>query len=227
MDERLAKLFQHTVDEYIRTGEPVGSSALVTRYRLDVSPATVRNWFAELDEEGLLTQAHTSGGRLPTERGFKLYIERFVAPRPASKREREVMGRVVETKDARSIKLLARTLSDLSGLAAFVGFRSRDTFYTGLSQLFGQPEFQNWQHVVSLSDVLDHLDEALEELGRERFTPPQIKLGSTCPFGPVCGTVLLSTPDGILGLLGPVRMDYQHALSLMLGAEEVLGPRNT
>lgn len=222
MDERLAKLFQHTVDEYIATGEPVGSSALVERYHLDVSPATVRNWFAELDAAGLLTQAHTSGGRLPTERGFQLYTERFVTPRPATKREREVMHRVVEGKDARSVKLLARTISNLSGLAAFVGFRTHDTFYTGLSQLFGQPEFKNWQHVVSLSDILDHLDEALEELGRERFSPPLIRLGSACPFGPVCGTVLLSTANGIMGLLGPVRMDYQHALSLMVTAEELL-----
>ena len=71
MDERRSSLFQAIVEEYIASAQPVGSQALVSRYNLEVSPATVRNWCAELEEEGLLMQPHTSGGRIPTEQGFQ------------------------------------------------------------------------------------------------------------------------------------------------------------
>ena len=224
MDDRLTKLLQVAVDEYILTAEPVGSQYLVERYHLTVSPATVRHWFVALEEAGYLTQPHTSGGRIPTEEGFRLYTELFVKSRPASKRERELLDRAsrVPCEDGRQLKGVAKALAEVSNQSTFVGLLQADTYYTGLTQLFSQPEFKNWKQVVSLTEVLDHLDETLDILRRQRYPEPKIMLGKNCPFGVICGSVVLSINDEIIGILGPLRMNYQHAFSLLLTAKQLL-----
>lgn len=224
MDERLSDLLRIVVEEYVAAAEPVGSQHLVSRYRLEVSPATVRNWFSELEEGGYLTQPHTSGGRIPTEKGYRTYIERFVRPKPAAKRERDALQKTAEAAadGERQWKSVAKHLAELSGLALIVGLNEADTFYTGLSQLFSQPEFKDWQRMVSMTEVLDRLDETLNTLRRQKLQGAQILIGRECPFGPGCGSVVISTDDGLIGILGPLRMDYQYALSLMTSVSEVL-----
>ena len=224
MEPRLSHLLRILVDEFISTAEPVGSQSLVDRYRLDVSPATVRNWFSELEEEGFVMQPHTSGGRIPTELGFRTYVSLFVQPKPVSKRDHDqlVKAATIPSDDGRRLKAVSKMLAELSGQACVAGLNEADTFYTGLSQLFTHPEFQNWQRVVSLTEVLDHLDEALLGLRRQRFDIPKVFIGRECPFGPICGTVMVSTGDGLIGILGPMRMDYQYTFSLMQTALEIL-----
>ena len=73
--ERRRRLLQHIVDEYVRSAQPVGSNALVDRYKLGVSSATVRNDMAALEEEGYIAQPHTSAGRVPTDAGYRYYVE--------------------------------------------------------------------------------------------------------------------------------------------------------
>lgn len=218
MEERFSKLFRAITEEYIATAQPVGSQTLVERYRLDVSPATVRNWCVELEEAGYLAQPHTSGGRIPTEQGFREYIARFVEKKPIAKRERDVLEKaaLVPEEDGRRIKGVAKILADLSHEAVVVGLAEMDTYYTGLSYLFAQPEFKTWQRVVSLSEVLDRLDEALHSLRRVSLDEPKILLGQECPFGPACSSILVSLPNGsTIGILGPLRMDYQQTMSLI------------
>src|SRR5213076_2251386 len=74
-DRRLAVL-RAIVQDYVATEEPVGSKALVERHGLGVSPATVRNDMAALEDEGLITQPHTSAGRVPTDKGYRLFVDR-------------------------------------------------------------------------------------------------------------------------------------------------------
>src|ERR1051326_152427 len=73
LSERQRRILRLVVEEYVTTGQPVGSKGLVERGDVDVSPSTVRNEFAALEEQGLLTHPHTSAGRVPTERGYRLY----------------------------------------------------------------------------------------------------------------------------------------------------------
>lgn len=224
MDERHATLLQAIVEEYIASAQPVGSQSLVSRYNLEVSPATVRNWCAELEAEGLLMQPHTSGGRIPTELGFQTYVTRFVVPKPCPKRERELFERVytAEVDPERRLKVLAKSLAETSELAVVAAIGEADTYYTGLSTLFSQPEFRDWQRVVSLTEVLDRLDEALLKTRTLRLEEPRILLGAECPFGQACGTVLLSVGSSMIGVLGPMRMEYQTVYRLMLGVRDII-----
>ncbi len=85
LDLRSQAILRAVIEEYVTTATPVGSQALVDRYRLGVSSATVRAILAELESAGLLTHPHTSAGRVPTERGYRYYVE-SMAERPRSRR---------------------------------------------------------------------------------------------------------------------------------------------
>ncbi len=225
MDTRLHTVFRLAVEDYISTGNPIGSQYLVERYKLDMSPATIRNWFADLEEAGYLMQPHTSGGRVPTEEGFRHYAQTCVTPKPLSKRQHALLEQAIGssvTRDTRW-KVAAKALAEQASLAALVGLARHETFYTGLSQLFSQPEFQNWKHVVSLSEVLDRLDDALVRVRSTSYSEPVILVGRECPFGAMCSTVMLTIDDTWIALLGPQRMDYQTAYSSLSTLKQLYG----
>src|SRR4051794_24162523 len=90
-DRRLAVL-RAIVEDYVSTEEPVGSKALVDRHQLGVSPATVRNDMAVLEEEGLIAQPHTSAGRVPTDKGYRLFVDRLTTVKPMSAAERRAIA---------------------------------------------------------------------------------------------------------------------------------------
>jgi transcriptional regulator of heat shock response len=120
------------------------------------------------------------------------------------------------------MKNLGKALAELSGGAALISSDNTDTFYTGLSQLFAQPEFQDMKRVMSVTDVLDHLDEVLHLLRRAHAPSPQVLLGNESPFGPGSGMIVASNNNTMIGILGPVRMDYQSAMSLLSSALNLL-----
>ena len=78
LDERKARLLRAVVHEFIYTEKPVGSKSLTERYSLGVSPATIRNELAVLEENGLLAHPHTSAGRVPTDRGYRYYVDELL-----------------------------------------------------------------------------------------------------------------------------------------------------
>ncbi len=90
-DRRLAVL-RAIVEDYVATEEPVGSRALVERHGLNVSPATIRNDMAALEEEGYLAQPHTSAGRVPTDKGYRLFVDRLTTVKPMSSAERRAIA---------------------------------------------------------------------------------------------------------------------------------------
>jgi len=114
LDDRKLAILRAIVTDYVSMREPVGSKALVERYHLDVSPATVRNDMAVLEEEGYITQPHTSAGRIPTDKGYRLFVDRLGAVKPLSAAERRAietfMAGALDVDDVvrRTVRLLAQ-----------------------------------------------------------------------------------------------------------------------
>ncbi len=111
-DRRLAVL-RAIVEDYVRTREPVGSKAVVERYSLGVSPATIRNDMASLEEEGYIAQPHTSAGRIPTDKGYRLFVDRLSSVKPLSTAEKRaiqtLLDGAIDLDDVvdRTVRLLA------------------------------------------------------------------------------------------------------------------------
>jgi len=114
LDDRKLEVLRAIVEDYVATHEPVGSKALVERHALGVSPATVRNDMAVLEDEGYIRQPHTSAGRVPTDRGYRLFVDRLSKVKPLSPAERRAIERflvgAVDLDDVvhRSVRLLAQ-----------------------------------------------------------------------------------------------------------------------
>src|SRR5918996_6637830 len=96
VEDRKLEVLRAIVEDYVSTREPVGSKALVDRHQLGVSPATVRNDMAALEEEGLIAQPHTSAGRIPTDKGYRLFVDRLSQVKPLSPAERRAIITLLE-----------------------------------------------------------------------------------------------------------------------------------
>ena len=114
LDDRKLDVLKAIVTDYVASREPVGSKALVERHKLDVSAATVRNDMAVLEEEGYIMQPHTSAGRIPTDKGYRLFVDRLAQIKPLSTAERNAfsafMNGTADVDDlvARTVRLLAQ-----------------------------------------------------------------------------------------------------------------------
>ena len=113
-DERRLEVLRAIVQDYVSSNDPVGSKALAERHDLGVSPATIRNDMAVLEEQGYITQPHTSAGRVPTDKGYRLFVDKLSAVKPLSVAERRAIERfldgAVDLHDvlSRSVRLLAQ-----------------------------------------------------------------------------------------------------------------------
>jgi heat-inducible transcriptional repressor len=114
VEDRKLAVLRAIVEDYVATQEPVGSKALVERHQLGVSPATVRNDMAALEEEGLIAQPHTSAGRIPTDKGYRFFVDRLTSLKPMSAAEKRAISGFLEGAHdlddvvQRSVRLLAQ-----------------------------------------------------------------------------------------------------------------------
>ncbi len=121
LDPRSAAVLREIVEQYVATGEPVGSRTLSRRLPVALSPATIRNVMSDLTEAGLLFAPHTSAGRLPTERGLRLFVDGLLQTGSLPEEEQEAIGRALEARGRSLEDTLAETSTVLAGLAGAAG----------------------------------------------------------------------------------------------------------
>lgn len=125
-DERRLEVLRAIVEDFVSTSEPVGSKSLAQRHQLGVSPATIRNDMAALEEEGLIAQPHTSAGRVPTDKGYRLFVDRLATIRPLSSAERRAihsfLDDAIDLDDV--VVRTVRLLSQLTHQVALVQYPS-------------------------------------------------------------------------------------------------------
>lgn len=223
--ERRNALLSAIIKEHVLSGQTVASKAIVDKYHFSLSPATVRNEMVELENEGYIYQPHTSAGRIPTEKGWKFYIENFLKDIELSNQEKSTLDHILKHQGLSyevMIKNVAKGLAELSRDAVFVGFSPDNFYYTGLSQLFRQPEFQRLDLVCHVTDIVDHFDEVIKNFFDDvaGSTETKILVGTNNPFGKECSSIVSSYPigkdkHGVFGVLGPMRMNYENNLALV------------
>lgn len=220
IDARKEQILALVVREYIRTAVPVGSKHLENA--CGFSAATIRNEMAALTDIGYLMQPHTSAGRVPTEAAYRYYIEYSLAESKPDMRDfQAVMGQ--RDTEMEKLRHMARLLAQKAGGSVFVSTPD-DIYLTGLSFLFGQPEFHSPALVQDVSQALDALEEHMTELMRRAPEPVTVLVGSENPFHEHCATMMLRTGHGdvVIGILGPLRMDYDRVMPLLNGIRKLM-----
>ena len=226
LDSRAELILKLLIEDYIRTAQPVGSKYLNEQYQLGVSDATVRSELATLEAEGFLRSPHTSAGRIPTEAAYVYYLshlrdKKFVL-------EGSTLQSATHEKDTElALKHLAKKLVEISGETAIVAIDPKWTYYTGVANLFHKQDFQDPAVMQTLSGLVDQFDEVMQRMYQQLPEGPQVFIGSSNPFGQEMATILVryhvdGETQGLLGLVGPLRMDYSRNLALIERAKEVI-----
>jgi transcriptional regulator of heat shock response len=229
---RQREVLHAVIREHIGSARPVGSAELVRRYRMGVSPATVRNELAVLEELGLLTHPHTSSGRVPTDLGYRFFIEALM-PQPDLREDERVtlshQFRQATPDMGEWLRLAASTLARLTAEAAIATYDrqleehevtwSRLIHYEGIEQILTQPEFREGErvrHVFSLLHDRQLLARVLPgTLGEGDVA---VSIGSEHALEPlrafslVVGRYGHGDTAGYVGVLGPTRMDYHRTI---------------
>jgi len=230
MTERQNKILQAIVEQYAEVASPVGSSLLAKLF--DVSSATIRAEMAELERLGYITQPHTSAGRIPTDKGYRHYVNLLAdnghssAPKQ-SRAERALAARVSGGGiPERTIRNAVDTLVELThnlGLATI----GPQLYMSGLTNLFGQPEFMHPGQVKEVARLLDNLEPWLYEAAPNE--PLSVYIGRENPIGRGAGCSLIISrfrspfsDRSYIGVLGPTRQSYRDVMTLVGKAGESL-----
>ena len=221
ISERKKNLLAIIIKEHLQTAAPVSSGVLVEKYKLAFSPATVRNEMMELEEEGFIYQPHTSAGRVPTEEAYRLFLEELLnLEEIKSLKEVEIQAlEALFSHEESDYKKTAKAIAELSKSAVFWAFHKNNLYYTGLSNLFSQPEFKQLDAVCDFSTVIDRLEEIIEEMFEGLPEGKQFLIGKENPFGNFLSASLLKYKDnkklGVFGIISPMRTDYEKNLALL------------
>ncbi len=221
--DRRLEILRAIVDEYVQTQEPVGSKAIADKRSLGISPATIRNEMAVLEEEGLITQPHTSAGRIPTDRGYRLFVDKIATVKPLSTAERRAIETFLEgALDLDDVvKRSAKLLADITKQVAVVKYpqfgesHGREMMaISGTANLARSGEDLG----AALSPILEALEEqvVLLRLLSDAHPTVHVTIGSEQSDANLQSTSLVTVgygTEGSLGILGPTRMDYAGSMA--------------
>ena len=235
MNERQEKILAAVIEEYTKSAIPVGSQVLGEKYGLDVSPATIRNDMMALEKEGFLHQPHVSAGRIPTDKGYRYFVEEIMPDKELSRDEQQNLQREflkLKAQNTRLTRTTAKLLGHLSGNLAVSGIIEKDEFADfGIRELMDQPEFRELDEMCRLAEVLDYVDEKFDSLLADlKDDETKIFIGKENPIEEISGCSMVVSPyrtksgeKGILALIGPKRMQYAKNKSLIEYVKKMLG----
>ncbi|MDD3498225.1 MAG: hypothetical protein PHH24_01810 [Candidatus Moranbacteria bacterium] len=235
MNNRQEKILGNIIEEYTQTANAVGSKILVEKYKIDASSATIRNDMAHLEKEGYLHQPHISAGRIPTDKGYRYFVESLMKDKELTKKEQMRLQEELlklKAKNTRLSRTTAKLLSGISGNLAVSGVLEEGDFYDfGMSELLEQPEFKELDEVCKLAETLDYVDEMFEKIIRDiPEGETRIFIGEENPVKEISGCSMIVSPyklksgeKGVLALIGPKRMKYAKNKSLIEYVKKILG----
>ena len=228
MDKRKELILNTIIKEHVKTGAPVGSGVLAENYKLGISPATVRNEMAALEDEGFIIQPHTSAGRIPTEQAYRFYLGNL-SVKGLKGSEKDDIEQALRKKDEPSLKTTAKIMARISDNTVFWAIHQHNLYYTGISNLFQQPEFREVGLIQNMSNIIDQLDEIIDKILKEEKMGVKVLLGQENPFGDFCSAILakykLGDNYGLFGILGPIRMNYEKNVALVKYVNEIISKK--
>ncbi|MBI2607394.1 MAG: hypothetical protein HYW51_01050 [Candidatus Doudnabacteria bacterium] len=221
---RQQKILAAIIKEYAETVSPVGSKELANKYNFKESPATIRNDMATLEKLGFITQPHKSAGRVPTDKGYRFFVNELMRRFEISEKERKMLRAQLLNLQSEYQQLgrkLTTLISEVSGQAA-IALLPDQTSITGMSYLVSNPEMRDDKSVRQVAELFDHLDRYAPKLLKGAPNKTETFIGGETPLPVpkdlslvVSSIKLKGNKKGMIGILGPKRMAYAKNLSLL------------
>jgi len=231
MNIRSKSILEAAIKEFIKTGEPVSSKELGKKYKFGVKDATIRNELNALTKEGFLAQLHTSGGRVPTDRGYKFFVEETAEDVIASK---EIISGHCNTLLSGLYKGHLRdfveAFSDETCLLG-VGRKEKEVYKSGLDSLFERLDLETKDEINEIIHDFEKLDERMHEMSRRLLSElkePRVFIGDQSPItksrnlSVIIDSYLVGDFKVLIAIVGPKRMDYDKNLKLFKSLHRII-----
>jgi heat-inducible transcriptional repressor len=233
MDPRKRKILEAIVEKFIETAMPIGSKLIYEEYDLDVSPATIRNEMALLEQEGYIIQPHTSAGRVPTSRAYRMFVDQLklnLQMMKKAKRDLELAKREFYLNKAKEkIHEMVTILANVTQNVCFTTVPGTDRiFFMGLGNVLRQPEFQ--AEPAKATRVIEALEYKFREILSQLTIgdEPAVFIGeeNILPEIQSCSLVAqrynYKGHKGLMGILGSTRMNYAYNMAALKSAIDLL-----
>lgn len=238
---RQTQILVAIIEQYAEVASPVGSVTLAKLF--EVSSATIRSEMAKLEDLGLITQPHTSAGRIPTDKGYRFYVNRLTEENRDENKQillnadnlkdnlrgfRAISSRVAAQNDRadHAIRSAVDSLVEVTGNLGLATIGDQ-LYMNGIYNLFSQPEFESGEAVQSIAQLLDNLEPWLREVAPNE--PLNVYIGSENPIGKSSGASLIISKfespfseNSYIGVLGPTRQNYGKVVRLVQKTGELL-----
>ena len=228
LTKRQEKLLEKIVKEYVRSAVPVSSKLLYKKYDFGVSPATLRNEMQKLTEQGYLYQPHTSAGRMPTDRGYRFFVNSLFEKdcfRVEEEKKSKILEEIKKEVDdsIKLIQILSRILADNSynlGLSFLLG--QEILWKEGWEKVFSKPEFRGAEITSRFIKTLNSFERNIKEFASDSSLEPKVYIGKENTvsrdneFSIIAAKFVCSdfNCEGMFAILGPKRMNYNRNISL-------------
>lgn len=232
MTDRQANILAAIVEQYAEIAAPVGSVILAKLF--GVSSATIRSEMARLEEMGYIEAPHTSAGRIPTDKGYRFYVNRLTTaqdttlPSTVDRTTRAIESHM-QAQAGRADQTIRSAVDGLVELTGNLGFATigNELYLSGIATLFSQPEFLEGEHVRSVARLLDNIEPWLREVRPNE--PLNVFIGSENPIGKSSGATLIISKfcspysdQSYIGVIGPTRQNYARTMQLVRRAGSML-----
>lgn len=228
MTDRQAAILIAIIEQYAEVAVPVGSVTLAKLF--GVSSATIRSEMSKLEELGMISQPHTSAGRIPTDKGYRFYVNRLTESELSSNdsqlarldRSARAIETRVQTYVDRADRAIRSAVDSLVELTHNMGLATigDELYISGVGNLFSHPEFTEVVHVQAVANLIDNLEPWLREASPNE--PLNVYIGSENPIGKSSGATLIISRfrspysnRSYIGILGPTRQDYARTMRLV------------
>jgi transcriptional regulator of heat shock response len=231
-NSRRKQVLNAAINRYIKNALPVASDDIAEEF--DLSSATIRNIFSELDESGYLKHPYTSGGRVPTDKGYRYYVDFLIQQMDLLDDEKQRILKECKRKIRRLDEALENTseviseITHYTGIVSFLQWQDK-IFYRGISRILEQPEFKDADKIRLLVKLMEDKGKLLDIINRDFSGKVKVYIGSELGFPGMenCSLVvsafkLKNQPSGRLAVLGPMRMEYNHIIPTMEYISDVL-----
>lgn len=223
------------VEEYISTGRPVGSTQLVESLDLPVSPATVRNILRVLDDEEYIFQPHTSAGRIPTDKGYRYFVDHKRAVSISAMQSARLAKMVASYQQQYSspARAVAQALADASGTLAVTSLLgTNEVRQAGLSVLARQFPLHAHESMQEVLEMLDNVESFIDTVLSDNESDIKIYIGNENPAMPTQYTSVLArrtrsgADEAVVLLVGPKRMPYHRNIAWVNTVASLLNDMN-
>ena len=231
-NSRRRSVLNSAINRYIKNALPVASDDIAKEF--DLSSATIRSIFSELDESGYLKHPYTSGGRIPTDKGYRYYVDFLVQQMELMDEEKQRILKDCKRKMRRLEDALENTSEVISefthyaGIVSFLEWQDKIS-YKGISRILDQPEFRDADKIRLLVRLMEDKRKLLDIINRDFSGKVKVYIGSELGFPEMenCSLIVSSfklknQPSGRLAVLGPMRMEYNHIIPAMEYISDVL-----